>query len=227
MAKIKFGMMMTDARGKLGGQVFSKNRSGAYVRTKVTPSNPRSMAQMESRSILGALSIGWNALSLAAISAWNAATPDWQKTDIFGDLKKPTGKNLYTALNKNLLQSGQAAVTTPPAKMLIPEITATEVVIDESSTAITFTGLTTVPADTVLQVSATPKLQNGQNYVTNKMRVIDYIPTGAITGTAVWNAYSAKFGSLASGDRVAIELKYIGKNGQAGVPLKFYAVVVP
>ena len=24
MAKIKFGMMMTDARGKLGGQVFSK-----------------------------------------------------------------------------------------------------------------------------------------------------------------------------------------------------------
>ena len=89
MARIKFGMMMTDARGKLGGQVFSKNRSGAYVRTKVTPSNPRSMAQMSSRSILGSLSVMWNSLTLEKVSAWNAATADWQKTDIFGDLKKP------------------------------------------------------------------------------------------------------------------------------------------
>ena len=44
MAKIKFGMMMTDASGKLGGQVFSKNRGGSYVRTKVTPTNPQTAA---------------------------------------------------------------------------------------------------------------------------------------------------------------------------------------
>ena len=55
MAKIKFGMMMTDARGKLGGQVFSKNKGGAYVRTKVTPSNPQTIAQTTRRALFAAI----------------------------------------------------------------------------------------------------------------------------------------------------------------------------
>lgn len=37
MAKIKFGMMMTDASGKLGGQVFSKNRG--FVRSYKSNAN--------------------------------------------------------------------------------------------------------------------------------------------------------------------------------------------
>ena len=78
MAKIKFGMMMTDARGKLGGQVFSKNRSGAYVRTKVTPVNPRTAAQPLSRSILGTLSASWSGLTEVQRRSWNAAVDDWQ-----------------------------------------------------------------------------------------------------------------------------------------------------
>ena len=224
MARIKFGMMMTDARGKLGGQVFSRNRAGAYVRTKVTPSNPRSMAQMSSRSILGGLSVMWNSLTLAKVAAWNAATADWQKTDIFGDLKKPTGKNLFVQLNKNLQQSGQAIITDIPAKLEIPIITATGVVIDVSDTSITFTGLASVPAGVKLQISATPVIPNGQNYVTNKLRVIGYLSSGAITGSAVWALYVAKFGALVNTDRVFIELKYIAANGQASVPLKLQAI---
>lgn len=217
-------MMMTDARGKLGGQVFSKNRAGAYVRTKVTPSNPRTIAQMNSRSILGSLSVQWNSLTLAQVAAWNAATADWQKTDIFGDLKKPTGKNLFVQLNKNLQQSGQAIVTTVPAKVEVPIIAATAVAIDVSDTTIAFTGLASVPVGVRLQIAATPVVQNGQNYVTNKMRVIGYIPSGSITATTVWDLYVAKFGALVASNRIYIELKYIAANGQASVPLKLEAI---
>ena len=217
-------MMMTDARGKLGGQVFSKNRSGAYVRTKVTPSNPRTMAQMNSRSILGSLSVQWNALTLAQVAAWNAATADWQKTDIFGDLKKPTGKNLFVQLNKNLKQSGQAIITAVPAKIEIPIIAATGVAIDVSDTSISFTGLASVPAGVKLQIAATQPLPNGQNYVNNKLRVLGYLSTGSITGTTVWGMYVAKFGALVNADRIFIELKYIAANGQASVPLKLQAI---
>ena len=63
MARIKFGMMMTDARGKLGGQVFTKTRSGATVRTKVTPVNLKSSAQALVRNRFGSLSQGWRGLS--------------------------------------------------------------------------------------------------------------------------------------------------------------------
>src|SRR5690606_26146133 len=99
MAKIKFGMMMTDARGKLGGQVFSKNRGGSYIRTKVTPSNPRSSFQQAIRTLLSGFSQAWSSLTANQRSAWNGAVSNWSKTDIFGDIKNPTGKNLFVRLN--------------------------------------------------------------------------------------------------------------------------------
>lgn len=226
MAKIKFGMMMTDARGKLGGQVFSKNRAGSYVRTKTTPANPRSTAQLFNRSILASLSIGWNALSLSAIASWNEAVANWAKTDIFGDLRNPTGKNLYIALNKNLLQSGQSIVPLPPAKIEVPIVPVTGIVVNETTSTITLTGLASVPANTVLQITATQRLANGQNYVKNKLRVISYIATGAITATDVFTDYQDKFGAIVVGQRIAFELKYINSNGQAGIPVKFFATAV-
>ena len=226
MTKVKFGMMMTDARGKLGGQVFSKNRAGAYVRTKVTPVNGRTIAQMFNRNILGSLSAAWNSLTLAQIAAWNSAVDAWKSTDVFGDLRKPTGKNLYTGLNKNLLQSGQATISLPPEKQDLPIITATGVVVDDTASTITFTGYSTVPADHVLQISATEMLPNGVNYVKNRLRVIMYVPAGAITAANVYSNYVTRFGAPAVGTKVAFELKLIADNGQASVPLNYSTVVV-
>lgn len=225
MAKIKFGMMMTDARGKLGGQVFSKNRAGAYVRTKVTPSNPRTIAQMESRAILGAQSSAWNQLTDPQRLTWEGAVENWKKTDIFGDLKTPSGKSLFVRINKNLEQSAQTTLLIAPDKMEIPVVSATGVAIDITATEISFDGLTSVPADMVMQVRATEMLPAGVNYVKNRLRVIGYIPAGAITATDVWADYVAKFGAPVADANIKFEVKFIGVNGQAGVPLIFKASV--
>lgn len=92
--KIKFGALVTDGRGKLGGHVASKNRSGNYLRTKVTPSNPQTAAQQATRAVLGSLSTAWSGLTLAQRNSFNSAVGDWSGTNIFGDIKNPTGKNL-------------------------------------------------------------------------------------------------------------------------------------
>jgi hypothetical protein len=93
--KIKFsGIGVVDGRGKLNGTVFSRNRSGAIARVKVTPINPNTAAQAAARSLLASLSQGWRGLSQAAILQWNNAVSDYQTTDVFGDLRTPTGKNL-------------------------------------------------------------------------------------------------------------------------------------
>lgn len=222
MAKIKFGMMMTDARGKLGGQVFSKNRAGAFVRTKVTPANPRSAAQMQSRSFLSTLSIGWNGLTDAQRASWNGAVEAWQKTNIFGDLVKPTGKNLFTALNKNLLQCGKSVINTAPAKMELPAIAISSVTVETPTTSI-LTGLATVPSNVTLQVSATPALNNGINYVKGKFRVISYVASGAVTPELLYAAYVVKFGAPVAGQNIHFQFKYIGSNGQASTPITFKA----
>lgn len=218
MAKIKFGMMMTDARGKLGGQVFSKNRSGAYIRTKVTPSNPQTQAQAQVRSNLATLSTGWNSLTASQIAQWNGSVDDWASTDVFGDIKKPTGKNLYVKLNVNLLNSEQPTVANPPAKLELPALVGVDVDVTKATNKLEIDGLPAF-ADGVYQVEACAPVSIGVNFVKNKFRVISY-ETQATAGVVdVSTAYNAKFGSVAAAENIFFRIRAIGENGQAGVPL--------
>ena len=224
MAKIKFGMMMTDARGKLGGQVFSKNRSGAYVRTKVTPVNPRTAAQQLSRSILGTLSASWSGLTEAQRRAWNSAVEDWQKTDVFGDLRKPTGKNLFTSLNKELIQSNQPQVLLPPDKVVMPEIKLIGLYIASDTGEIEYetegdsTGF-------VLQCSATPPISQGTSFIDDKLRVISYLPGSLNSGVTQQTVYAEKFGVPDMGANVWGQIKIVAPNGQTSVPVRLKSLI--
>src|SRR5690606_18792227 len=106
--KMKWGALVVDGRNKIGGQVASKNRGGSYLRTKVTPANPQTVAQSIVRSIFTVLSQAWRTLTQAQRNAWNAAVTDWQRTDIFGDIKSPSGFTLYMRLNQNLSLIGES-----------------------------------------------------------------------------------------------------------------------
>lgn len=218
MAKIKFGMMMTDARGKLGGQVFSKNRAGAYIRTKVTPSNPQTSAQAQVRSNLATLSAGWNALTDAQIAQWNGSVDDWTSTDVFGDIKKPTGKNLYVKLNVNLLNSSQSAIVFPPVKLDLPALVDVDVDITLPAGTLEIDGLP-VFANGVYQIEACAPVGRGVNFVKNKFRVISYETQGTAGTVDVSTAYIAKFGSVVNPANIFFRIRAIGENGQAGVPL--------
>ena len=120
--KVKWGLMVTEGRGKLGGHVASKNRASAYFRTKVTPVNPQSTAQNTVRSRLTTRAQAWKGLSAANRAAWNAAVGDFQKTNIFGDTVSPSGFNLYCMLNNNLLAAGQSAIAAPPIPEAVNDI---------------------------------------------------------------------------------------------------------
>lgn len=224
MAKVKFGMMMTDARGKLGGQVFSKNRGGSYVRTKVTPSNPRTDAQMQSRLILGQVSQAWSGLTATQIAGWNEAVNDWKSTDVFGDLKTPSGKALFTQLNKNILQSGGSLLNAVPSKMELQDVSGFVPTFHIGDAELTL-GIGTVSANNVLQVWASAPVSLGTKNVSNRMRVIAYVPAGATSATALYSAYVAKFGAPALSDNIYVQVRAIGTNGQAGVRINKKATV--
>lgn len=222
MAKIKFGMMMTDARGKLGGQVFSKNRAGAYIRTKVTPSNPQTRAQSAVRSNLGTLSTAWNLLTAAQITGWNTAVNDWQTTDIFGDVKKPTGKNLFVKLGLNCLNNGMAINETAPEKMELPAINDIEVTLNDVTGVLTIEGLPVFTSG-MYQIEATPPVPLGVSFVKNKFRVIESIAQATATDVDVTTNYQATFGSAIGAQKIYFRIRAIGANGQAGTPIVILA----
>lgn len=224
MAKVKFGMIVTDMRNKLGGHVFSKNRGGSYARTKVVPSNPQTVAQQAVRSALGAISSAWSGLTAPQRASFVAAVDEWKSTDVFGDLKSPSGKNLFTRLNLNLVNTGQAQVSTAPDKVDVPYSEFTEALIDVSDATVTFDALA-VPAGFVAQVSATPPLSQGTRYVRNRFRVIGLQAAGAYVPATLWAQYVAEFGAPVAGDNIVFRIKLVGSNGQNGVAEQVKAVV--
>jgi len=112
--KIKFSAIVSDARGKIGGNVFSRNKAGAYVRTFVKPTNPNSAAQQIIRNRIQGLVTGWRALSDAVRLGWNQTTHNFPQSNKLGETFYLTGQQLFTKFNSNRLAFGEAAATTPP-----------------------------------------------------------------------------------------------------------------
>ena len=216
MAKIKFGMFMTDARGKVGGHVFSKNRGGAYVRTKVTPANGQTARQSFVRQLLGAISQSWSGLTQSARDSFDGAVAQWSKTDIFGDIRNPTGKSLFTRLNINLANSGQAEILLAPDKVEMPFLTATTV--DFGGPDMLIGSIVNTP-NAVLVVSATAPQSAGTNFFRGKYRQIGFYPGATVETADLLPAYVSKFGTPALDANVSFELKWVLPTGQTSTPL--------
>ncbi len=222
--KIKFGAIVTDGRGKLGGHVASKNRGGSYLRTKVTPSNPQTAFQSAVRSLLGFFSVMWSGLTSAQRDSFNGAVAQWTKTDIFGDIKNPTGKNLFTRLNINASNVGFANILTAPEKVEIAFTPASSVLIDISSSTVDLVDFLGSATDKVL-VSATPPQSAGTSFYKGKFRQLYFAPANADVIADIYDAYLERFGAIALGMNIAFEIKVVAPNGQTSVPQSYVATI--
>ena len=213
MARIKFGMMMTDARGKLGGHVFTKAKSGATIRTKVTPLNPKTSAQSEARSALGANSQAWRTLSETQRLAWNSAAQEVSKTNAFGDTYFPSGKNYFTAVNNNLRNVGGSVILDPPALVEMPGLTSVDVdfdlVAEQLDIAPFYVGVDT---DIIMVCNATSGQSAGRYNFSGKYRkFIGFSLAGAPNNTALYDFYVLKFGVPSAGQKVSFEFYLVNQ----------------
>lgn len=225
--KMKFGAIVVDGRGKIGGHVASKNRAGAYLRTKVTPVNPNTAFQAAVRNRLSTLSTAWGGLTAAQRLLWNNAVAAFKKTDIFGDIRNPTGFNLYQKLNNNLTRIGEAAIDVPPLPVELPVI-ETGVLAATNAGAMTLT-FTEDPDETAsaVEISATPALSPGISFVKSEFRVIGLMPALAAHVSDLAALYTAKFGAIgAVGQKIFIQCRQVSTvTGQAGVPVIYSDII--
>lgn len=229
MAKINFGTIVNDARGKIDGIVFSKSRSGAYVRGKVSPTQPQTSRQSTRRSFLTLATRRWSAnLTPAQRFAWDSLAQFTPVKDRFGHTILLTGHQLYVRLNATLLFYAGAAVDDPPNDLSVEPILTFSAVADASAhtLAITFTP-TPVPADTDFAFFATPQLPAGRLSVSSRY---SHLATRLETETspyAVGTLYEARFGTLTEGKVIGLYAVPVNiLTGAQGQPLRILISVV-
>lgn len=225
--KAKFGAIVVDGRGKVGGHVFSKNRGGAYMRTKVTPANGQTKAQQARRASLTAFAQGFRALTASQITAWNNAVESFKSTNIFGDVKNPSGINLYVRLNTLLSLAGQANITDPPLPTAVEALTDLSAVFDASGqTAVLTFAPTPVPAGHTLIVEASKQFSPGVSAFKGKTRFVQSYAAATATGASIATAYIAKYGAIVEGQKIALRAYLIENNtGLKGTPLNYVVTV--
>lgn len=85
MARVILGPMVSDARGKEGGLVFSRNTYGHYTRAKVSPVQPNTQLQQLVRQAMTYLAQRWReTLTPEQRATWAAYAKATTLTDRFG-----------------------------------------------------------------------------------------------------------------------------------------------
>lgn len=226
--KVKFGAIVVAGSGKLGGHVFTKNRAGSAMRTKVTPSNPRTTYQSQARATLTSISKGWAGLTESQRIQWNSAAQNFKKTNIFGDGVTPSGFNLYQKLNNNLVNIGVAQITTPPSPDVVVGLVSLSVTaVHAGALTITFTADANSGATQYFEIWATESINAGRSFVKNKFRKIGNIVSTTTSPYVATTIYNAKFGAVGAVDKkIFIEIKGVNSlTGQAGIPYQAEAII--
>lgn len=222
-------MMMTDARGKLGGHVFTKARNGATIRTKVTPSNPQTAAQSLARYIFSSVSQAWRTLAEPQRLAWNAAVGDYSRTNIFGDNYLPSGKNLFVQLNCNLLNVGKNLIDNPPTPVDVPSLLLGGVNFDTAVEELVLSYLSSEPGVGYTKVieASRPFSAGKYNFSGSFSKIFSWDGTSEPTPLAAYTDYIAKFGSPNVGLKIAFRAYVIvNATGQKSPYSEFSTIVV-
>lgn len=228
MAKILFTAFLADMRNKVNGTVFSKNRYGAYARTKVTPVNPQTTSQQAARSRLSTASQAWRGLTEEQRQSWIDAAPNFPFSDIFGNSKILSGQALYVKLNSNLALVGASSINSAPLPESLPAVEGTSVAADDSAnTVIVTTDPDPVPSAMFLVIFATPNITPGRSFVKNQFRFVQAFPAAAAGPYDISAAWTALFGDPVTDQKVFVKCFLVHEDsGQAGIPVQAQTIVI-
>lgn len=127
MALIKTSALVSDISGKVGGNVFARNRAGAYVRQFTKPTNPNTPAQAGVRGIFGTNASAWRDLSAAQKQSFNEAAPNYPYTNRMGETAYYSGQGLYSRVNTLAMLSGLDRIESMiPSPLKLPDASMSE-----------------------------------------------------------------------------------------------------
>jgi hypothetical protein len=226
MAKINFGNIVQDARGKLAGTVFSANKGGAYVRRKASPTGPATDAQAKVRANFGANSKMWSQLlSDEQRAAWKFFAAANPRVDVFGNSIVLSGMAMMQSLNQVLAQILEPPITDAPVDMSVPALaTPTGLTADVATPKLTVaTSTQAVVAGALYYIFATGGMQAGKTPQRNQYRFLTtHAATAAATAIELISPWEAAWGDPITGQRVSVIVATVNTATGATTPgLKF------
>jgi len=206
MAKVKYGAMVTDARGSIDGVVYSRSQYGAYVRVKVSPSQPQTPYQLNVRQTLASLAQAWGSVLTPEQRAdWNVFSAAHPITDVFGNSQILSGIACYCRVNAVIIAAGGARIDDAPPTFAVDPLTTLTITMSAAAQSVSMAfGATPLAAGTKLYIWATPKLLPGRDFYKPLLRFIGCSAAAQATPFVATTLWTTRFpAAFILGDRVA------------------------
>jgi hypothetical protein len=125
MAKVK-NSLIGQLSGRVGGFVFTSNKSGATVRAGTIPTNPRTQVQTRQRTLFGAVSRIFRSISGANRTLWQEFADNYFNPKNGSNTGQFSGYNAFTAL-RNVVQQAyrlpnSATITVDAVALATPTV---------------------------------------------------------------------------------------------------------
>jgi hypothetical protein len=216
--KIKLGMIITDASGKIGGAVVSKGRNGHTVRSQPALIKNRSAAITTQKIINTEITQLWRQLSPEQRDEWNMYALTNPPINIGHSQNSPSGFNVFYQSNYNrrittLLPLFTSPVyggyVEPPVNMAFAVTTNTFIVTFDNQDG---------PNNRLLrgQMFATGSLSPGITNVNSKLKMLPNSGFVMPSGTDYFGAYSSVFGAPQIGSQITMKLRQIDRPSNHG-----------
>lgn len=185
---VRYGGGVLAASGSVGGQVFSRNRYGNYVRARTRPVNGQTDRQMAARLRMSGLVELWStALTDDQRDAWNQYGAAISMTNRLGETIKLAGFNHFIRSNSCRLLVGATVILNAPEEATLPGADpslAAEIDATDNKVEVSFDG--SLPwvkeAGAYLLVYATQPCSSGRNFLFKRSRYAGNVAGVASTG---------------------------------------------
>lgn len=226
MAQIRFSSLVSDIRGKIGGNVFSRNANGAFVREATQPINTNTEAQQAARNTFGAIARSWKELTSAEQKSFIDQAVNYPYVNSLGVSSIYTGFQLFQKVNSQLRLVGAPAITTMLAPIELVGLLTLSVnpsILSNLSYTFTFTNeLSVVPANTVLVVEATRAMSAGVYRPKRQdFKQLTVLPAAAAAPGFLNAVYEAVYGNIQVGQFVYVRVFLVSLvTGQTSNPIE-------
>ncbi len=113
MASIATGSIVADISGKVGDNIYSRNRAGPYVKAYAAPVQPNTTKQLLRQAMFSLSVVTWNELSDADHLAWVAFSLQYQKSSFNSSKVKVEPRAFFIGCAMNILVAGGSFPPSP------------------------------------------------------------------------------------------------------------------
>lgn len=226
MAKIKFGAVITDSRGHIGGITYKWSRFGSIAQRTVTPTRRTSNRVTTARSRFEHFTRRWwSDLTPTERTDWRALAAANPRPNVWGTDFPLTGQNLFVGVNTMLLQAGYASLDTAPSDQTVtPMSTLSMTAAAPDALVLTFTP-TPLPTDHVLYIFARANFSPGILADHSRELFLLASAEGETSTLDVGPEFAALFGDIVTGRQQFVSVALLNSvNGAISTPITATAI---